>query len=335
MINKNDIILKVENLKTYFRTPEGIVKAVDDISFNVYRGEILAIVGESGCGKSVTVLSIMGLVKCPPASMSGNIIYNNQNLLTLNRKEYKEIRGKKLSMIFQEPMSAFDPLYTIGYQLTEVALANTNWTKEEAREKIIETLKKVNIPAPEKRFEEYPHEMSGGMLQRIMIAMALITSPEIIIADEPTTALDVTIQAQVLNLIRNLQNEYNGSTIFITHDLGVVAELADRVHVMYAGKMIEKANVVELYKNPLHPYTKGLLNSRVMRKYKGGNLPYIKGYVPKATEFPQGCRFNPRCPKKIDKCMKNEPPEYIVEKNHYVSCWLYEGSEINANNKSD
>ncbi|WP_214078368.1 ABC transporter ATP-binding protein [Mesotoga sp.] len=318
-------ILEVKNLKTYFRTPDGLVKAVDDISFKVEKGEILALVGESGCGKSVTVQTILGLIKVPPAKVEGEIYYKGKNLAGLSNKAYRDIRGKEISMIFQEPMSTFDPLFTIGYQLKEVARAHMPWDEGKTYEEIISILRRINIPEPEKRCKEYPHEMSGGMLQRIMIAMALITNPEIVIADEPTTALDVTIQAQVLNIMRELQGEFGSSIIFITHDLGVVAELADRVHVMYAGKIVEKAGVNELYSSPSHPYTKGLLNSRVMRSYKGKKLPYIEGYVPRAYEFPDGCRFNPRCPHVMEICREKDPPEFSLNAGHSVACWLFDG----------
>ena len=316
-------ILDVRDLKTYFRTPDGVVKAVDGISFEMMKGEILALVGESGCGKSVTVQTVMGLVKVPPALVEGQILYRDRNLVGLSNKEYRNIRGKEISMIFQEPMSTFDPLFTIGYQLTEVAKAHMEWDDQKTREEIISVLRKVNIPEPEKRYREYPHEMSGGMLQRIMIAMALITNPEIIIADEPTTALDVTIQAQVLNIMRDLQKEFDSSIIFITHDLGVVAELSDRVHVMYAGKIVEKALVSDLYNSPMHPYTRGLLNSRVKREYKGKKLPYVEGYVPRAHEFPKGCRFNPRCPHAMELCREQDPPEMSISETHAAACWLY------------
>ncbi|KUK77968.1 MAG: ABC-type dipeptide/oligopeptide/nickel transport system, ATPase component [Mesotoga prima] len=318
-------ILEVKNLKTYFRTPDGLVKAVDDISFKVEKGEILALVGESGCGKSVTVQTILGLIKVPPAKVEGEIYYKGKNLAGLSNKAYRNIRGKEISMIFQEPMSTFDPLFTIGYQLKEVARAHMPWDEGKTYEEIISILRRINIPEPEKRCKEYPHEMSGGMLQRIMIAMALITNPEIVIADEPTTALDVTIQAQVLNIMLELQGEFGSSIIFITHDLGVVAELADRVHVMYAGKIVEKAGVNELYSSPSHPYTKGLLNSRVMRSYKGKKLPYIEGYVPRAYEFPDGCRFNPRCPHVMEICREKDPPEFSLNTGHSVACWLFDG----------
>lgn len=320
-------ILTVSNLKTYFRTPDGIVRAVDDVSFHLNRGEVLALVGESGCGKSVTAHSIMGLVKAPPAKLEGSIVFDCRELIGLSASEYRKIRGMQISMVFQEPMSSFDPLYTVGEQLMEVAQAHMPWGEEEAKERIIETLRLVHIPEPDKRYSEYPHQMSGGMLQRIMIAMALITSPKIIIADEPTTALDVTIQAQVLNLMQDIQSEYDGSIIFITHDLGTVAEIADRVHVMYAGKIVEKASVVELFDNPLHPYTAGLLASRVRREYKGQDLPYIEGYVPRADQFPEGCRFNPRCPRATAKCRELQPPDLEPAPGHTVACWLYEGGD--------
>lgn len=321
---EHERILTARNLKTYFRTPEGVVRAVDDISFHLDRGEVLALVGESGCGKSVTAHSILGLVKAPPAKVEGEIVFGGRNLVGLAETEYRHVRGKQISMIFQEPMSAFDPLYTVGLQLMEVAKAHMPWDDREAKERIIDTLKSIHIPEPEKRYDEYPHEMSGGMLQRIMIAMALITSPDVIIADEPTTALDVTIQAQVLNLMQDLQSQYRGSIIFITHDLGTVAEIADRVHVMYAGKVVEKAPVVELFDNPIHPYTSGLLTSRVRREYKGRDLPYIEGYVPRAYEFPEGCRFHPRCPRAMAKCKEIPPPEFEPAPGHTVACWLLE-----------
>jgi peptide/nickel transport system ATP-binding protein len=327
MTDNSKCILTVTNLKTYFPTPRGVIKAVDDVSFHLNRGEILAMVGESGCGKSVTAQSILGLVKVPPAMVEGSINFAGKELIGLLEEEYRKIRGMKISMIFQEPMSSFDPLYTIGQQLMEVSKAHLPLKEEEAKKRIIETLKLVHIPEPEKRYNEYPHEMSGGMLQRIMIAMALITGPEIIIADEPTTALDVTIQSQVLNLMQELQSSYNGSMLFITHDLGTVAEIADRVHVMYAGKIVEKASVVELFESPLHPYTSGLLRSRVKREYKGKDLPYIKGYVPRADQFSTGCRFSPRCPNAMVKCQEMTPPEFHPNQNHIVSCWLFEGSD--------
>ncbi|MCP5455435.1 MAG: ABC transporter ATP-binding protein [Thermotogae bacterium] len=321
-------VLEVKNLKTYFRTMEGTVKAVDGVSFDLYEGEILALVGESGCGKSITNMTIMGLVKSPPAIIEGEILYNGKNILELSKEDYRKLRGKEIGMIFQEPMSAFDPLYTIGYQLFEVCKTHLGLNKKDAKPKIIEMLKKVGIPEPEKRFDEYPHEMSGGMLQRIMIAMTLITNPKILIADEPTTALDVTIQAQVLNLMKNLQKEFNTSIIFITHDLGVVSELADRVHVMYAGKIIEKSDVYGIYETPEHPYTKGLLASRVIKEYKDRELPHIPGFVPKATNFPDGCRFAERCSFCTEKCQKVSPELIKTSEIHETACFLY-GEDTN------
>lgn len=313
-------VLSVKDLKTYFKTFDGVVKAVDGISFHLNESEILALVGESGCGKSVTALTIMGLVK--NAIVEGSVKYKDRELTKLSNEEYRKIRGKKISMIFQEPMASFDPLYTVGQQMVETALTHLELSEKEARKTCIEMLKKVHIPLAEKRFDEYPHEMSGGMLQRIMIAMALLTNPDVIIADEPTTALDVTIQAQVLKLFKELQETFKTSVIFITHDLGVVAELADKVHVMYAGKIVEKAQVFDLFRNPLHPYTQALLQSRVKKEFKGRLLPYIPGTVPAATNFPTGCRFHPRCSRSMPICSEKEPPEISIESSS-VSCWLY------------
>ncbi len=317
-------ILTVSNLKVYFPTPEGLVKAVDDISFNVSSHETLAIVGESGCGKSVTALTIMGLIKSPPAIIDGSIKFHDIEIL--KTKEIEKIRGKKIAMIFQEPMASFDPLYTIGYQLTEVAIKHLNVSKAQARDLVINFLKRVHIPEAEKRFYEYPHQMSGGMLQRIMITLALLTSPEIVIADEPTTALDVTIQAQVLNILNELKEEFNTSTIFITHDLGVVAEIADRVIVMYAGKIVERSSVYQIFKDPLHPYTQGLLESKIKDAKKGRLLPYITGFVPNSTEIPSGCPFHPRCKYKMDICERIEPMEIKID-NRAVKCHLYSVSK--------
>ncbi|KAF2957138.1 peptide ABC transporter ATP-binding protein [Thermotoga sp. Ku-13t] len=313
-------LLRVENLKVSFNTPDGLVRAVDGVSFTLEEQETLAIVGESGCGKSVTVLTILKLVK--KAIVSGSIWYRDVELTKLSEKELEEMRGKKISMIFQEPMSSFDPLYTIGRQMMEVAMKHLKVDEQRAKSLCIDMLKKVQIPSAEQRFSEYPHQMSGGMLQRIMIAMALLTNPDIVIADEPTTALDVTTQAQVLNLFKELQRQYRTSVIFITHDLGVVAEVADRVHVMYAGKIVERANVLKLFEQPLHPYTRGLLESRIRKEYKSKKLPFIEGNVPPATNWPAGCRFHPRCPKAMRICREQEPMEVHVDGSS-VACWLY------------
>lgn len=313
-------LLEVKDLKVYFKTLDGLVKAVDGVSFTLNEEETLAIVGESGCGKTVTALTILGLVK--RAIVEGSIVYRGTEMTKLSEEEFQNIRGKKISMIFQEPMASFDPLYSVGEQMMEVATKHLNVSQEQAKDLCIEMLKKVQIPLAEERFDQYPHQMSGGMLQRIMIAMALLTSPDIVIADEPTTALDVTIQAQVLNLFKDLQRQFHTSVIFITHDLGIVAEIADRVHVMYAGRIVEKADVRELFEHPLHPYTKGLLESRLKKQYKGKTLPFIKGVVPAPTSWPTGCRFHPRCPKVMKVCREEEPVETSVN-GHFVSCWLY------------
>src|SRR6056297_1210963 len=316
-------IIQVERLKSHFKTDEGIVKAVDDISFELRDNEILALVGESGCGKSVTVQTIMGLLKCPPAIIEGSIKYLGKELIGMSNKAYQRLRGKEIGMIFQEPMSAFDPLYTVGEQACEAVSVHSKLDKAGIRDKIIAMFNKVGIPEAESRYDEYPHQMSGGMLQRMLIAMTLACDPNVLIADEPTTALDVTIQAQVLNLMRDLQKEFNTSIIFITHDLGVVAELADRIHVMYAGKIVEKANVIDLFDHPKHPYTKGLLASRLRRELKGEILPYIKGTVPRAFEFPKGCRFHPRCPHAMNICQQQDPEPVMFDNGQVCSCWLY------------
>lgn len=320
-------MITVQNLKSYFKTEEGLVKAVDDISFEIRPKEILALVGESGCGKSVTAYTLMGLLKRNKSVLQGQILFENRNLLEIGAEEYRLVRGEKIGMIFQEPMSAFDPLYTIGYQITEVLKAHTRTTSDDLMQFAIQWLKNVGIAEAQRRFSQYPHEMSGGMLQRIMVAMVLMLRPQVLIADEPTTALDVTIQAQVLGLIRNLQKTEGTSVLFITHDLGVVAEIADRVHVMYAGKIIEKATTRQIFQNPKHPYTIGLLTSRVMRNKKGEALPFIRGYVPRAYEFPDGCRFHPRCEKQLERCKSEFPPEFLLQNGSSVACWLYEGGK--------
>lgn len=313
-------ILSVQSLRVHFPTPDGLVKAVDGVSFELNSGETLAIVGESGCGKSVTVLTVMGLVKSPPAIIDGSVRYRGTELLGTGA--VAEVRGKKITMIFQEPMSSFDPLYTIGYQLTEVAKKHLGLQAKDARRLGVEMLKKVHIPDAERRFDEYPHQMSGGMLQRVMIAISLMTNPEILIADEPTTALDVTIQAQVLNLINELKSEFNTATVFITHDLGVVSEIADRVIVMYAGKIVETGDVYSIFQEPLHPYTRGLMSAKIERSLKGSRLPYIKGFVPSSTNVPPGCPFHPRCEYKLEICDKIVPGDTSLD-GRTVSCHLF------------
>ena len=319
-------IIQVTNLKTYFNTDEGVAHAVDDVSFSVFPGETLGIVGESGCGKSVTSLSMMKLIPQPPGFFAGGeILYKDRNILDIPEDEMREIRGNKISMIFQEPMTSLNPVFTVGHQIEEAIIIHQGLNKEEAREKALEMLRLVSIPSPEQRIDEYPHQLSGGMRQRIMIAMALSCNPEVLIADEPTTALDVTIQAQILELIQKLQSELNLAVIMITHDLGVVAEVCDRVIVMYAGQIVEQGNVKEIFKNPQHPYTKGLLASIPQMGEDSGDekLYNIRGMVPSATHFPEGCHFNPRCENVVDKCKVESPILELKndESQHHVRCW--------------
>jgi oligopeptide/dipeptide ABC transporter ATP-binding protein len=307
-------ILEVKNLRTSFFSEEGEVKAVDDVSFDVFKGKTLGIVGESGCGKSVTSLSIMRLVPNPPGKIvGGEILYKGTNLLNLDQASMRKIRGNQISMIFQEPMTSLNPVFTIGNQIIEAIRLHQDLTKKEARNKAIEMLKLVGIPSPEKRVDDYPHQLSGGMRQRVMIAMALSCDPQVLIADEPTTALDVTIQAQILDLLRELQAKVGMGLILITHDLGVVAEMAHEVAVMYAGRVVEHGTVYEIFKNPKMPYTRGLLNSiptlnrDATGKVKKTRLETIPGIVPNLLHLPQGCRFQERCSFVIDKCKGVEP----------------------------
>ncbi len=321
-------ILEVKNLITSFQTEAGRVRAVDGISFSVKKGKTLGIVGESGCGKSVSSLSIMRLLPKPSGVVeNGEISLQDNDILKLETKDLYKIRGRKISMIFQEPMTALNPVHSVGKQISEIFKIHfPKMNSGEVLNKSVEMLKIVGIPDPEKRFSEYPHQLSGGMRQRIMIAMALSTKPEILIADEPTTALDVTIQAQILKLMQDLQKETGMSIIFITHDLGVIAEVCDDVVVMYAGKIIEKAPVIEIFKNPKHPYTIGLLNSipRLENKRKT-KLNCIDGTVPGLLDIPKGCRFQNRCEYKVFECEKKHPDEIEVGPEHYASCIFPEG----------
>jgi oligopeptide/dipeptide ABC transporter ATP-binding protein len=296
------------------------------VSFQIFPGETLGIVGESGCGKSVTSLSMMRLIPQPPGFFEGGEIYfNGKNVLELSEEEMRHIRGNKISMIFQEPMTSLNPVFTVGYQIEEAITLHQGLYSEDAHKKAIEMLELVGIPAPEQRVNEYPHQLSGGMRQRVMIAMALSCNPEVLIADEPTTALDVTIQAQILDLIHSLQQELNLAVILITHDLGVVAEVCDRVIVMYAGQIVEEGSVREIFKNPQHPYTIGLLNSIPKIGDDEGDQPLynINGMVPSATEFPNGCHFNPRCELATEKCSIEQPELEFKNTNHHhqVRCW--------------
>lgn len=320
-------VLEVKNLTTVFNTDEGRVCAVDDVSFSVYKGKTLGIVGESGCGKSVTSLSIMRLVAQPSGQIeSGEILYKGTNLLKLSLAEMRKVRGNEISMIFQEPMTSLNPVFTIGDQIIEAIRLHQKLSKKEARERAIDMLKLVGIPAPEKRIDDYPHQLSGGMRQRVMIAMALSCDPSVLIADEPTTALDVTIQAQILELMKKLRETLGMAMILITHDLGIVAEVADEVLVMYAGKIVERAPVAEIFANPLHPYTRGLLNSIPKLSAIGSTshkkrLETIPGIVPSLLELPVGCRFQTRCTYADEACRKTEPKLRSVGTEHEISCF--------------
>jgi peptide/nickel transport system ATP-binding protein/oligopeptide transport system ATP-binding protein len=319
---KDETVLAVENLVTSFKVSGREINAVDNCSFTVKKGKTLGIVGESGCGKSVTSLSLMRLIPNPPGKIvSGNIIFENKNLLTLSEKEMRSVRGNKISMIFQEPMTSLNPVYTIGNQIAEVFTLHKGATRKEARDLSIEMLKLVRIPSPEKRIDDYPHQLSGGMRQRVMIAIALACKPSLLIADEPTTALDVTIQAQILALMNNLQKETGMSTILITHDLGVVAETCDDVVVMYAGKIVEKSSTKELFENPKHPYTIGLLNSIPKLGEKKHRLNTIPGIVPSLSNLPKGCRFQDRCSLVSDECKIIEPELKTLKNEKQVSCF--------------
>ena len=316
------MLLEVKNLETEFKIKRGLVKAVNGVSFEIEKGEILAVVGESGSGKSVTSLSIMGLIEKPGRISNGEILFNGQELTRMSKKEMQAIRGDKISMIFQEPMTSLNPVYRIKDQIVESILTHTKMTKKEAEDHAVEMLRLVGIPDPERRAEDYPHQMSGGMRQRVMIAMALACNPELLIADEPTTALDVTIQAQILDLINSIREKLNMSVLLITHDLGVVAETADKVVVMYCGRVVEKGTVEEIFTDPRHPYTKGLLESIPRMDKDVKPLYMIKGIVPDPTNLPKGCPFADRCDRCMDKCREAMPKLVENEKGRAVRCFL-------------
>ncbi|HIU34039.1 MAG TPA: ABC transporter ATP-binding protein [Candidatus Pullichristensenella excrementigallinarum] len=319
-------ILEVKDLKTYFYTEEGVVPAVDGLDFDVKEGETFAIVGESGCGKSVTSMSILRLIPNPPGKIiSGEILYMGEDLLKKTEKQMRKIRGNDISMIFQEPMTSLNPVFTVGRQVSESLIFHQDMDKKSARQKAIEMLKLVEIPDADLVVDRYPHQLSGGMRQRVMIAMALACDPKILIADEPTTALDVTIQAQILRLLKSLREKTGASIMLITHDLGVVAQISDRVMVMYAGEAVERCDVREIYKNPLHPYTVGLLNSIPKLNQNLHRLPSIPGMVPTLTDMPKGCRFAARCAKVGPRCLEERPQPIEVENGHMVRCFLYSG----------
>ena len=319
-------LLQVTNLKTHFFTDDGVVRAVDGVSFTVNVGETLAIVGESGSGKSVTSTSILRLIPSPPGRIvEGSILFEGVDLLSKTEEEMQHIRGDSISMIFQEPMTSLNPVHRVGEQIAEAYRLHRGMDKEQAMQRAITMLDRVGIPSPEKRARDFPHQLSGGMRQRVMIAIALSCKPALLIADEPTTALDVTIQAQILDLMRKLQEESHTSILLITHDLGVVAEMADRVIVMYAGKVVEEGEVTAIFKNPLHPYTKGLLGSIPRLDWRRRTmLPSIEGVVPNPLEFPAGCRFNPRCPDAGERCREKEPELKEATDKQKVACWLTE-----------
>lgn len=321
-----DNLLKIKNLRTYFFTRRGIVKAVDGVDMEAKKGKLTALVGESGCGKSVTGLSIMGLIPSPVGKIvEGEILFEGNDLAKLNYKEMADLRGKDISMIFQEPMTSLNPVLTIGRQVGEPLHIHSSSSPEEINERVLSILDLVGIPEPHSRLKSYPHQLSGGMRQRVMIAMALICRPKLLIADEPTTALDVTIQAQILDLMLELMKKINTSIILITHDLGVVAEVCDEVNVMYAGKIVEKGDVFGIFDNPSHPYTWGLLRSipRIGKKGKAKKLYTIKGMVPNLIDPPPGCRFADRCDKARGICCEEEPPFTTIEEGHFVKCWLF------------
>lgn len=317
-------LLEVKNLKTYFYSDRGIVKAADDVSFYVDEGETLGIVGESGCGKSITCMSIARLVETPPGKYEGGEIwFDGEDMLKISDVRMREIRGNDISFIFQEPMTSLNPIFKIGRQISEPMILHHGMSKTEAYKESIKMLETVKIPNPERVVEDYPFALSGGMRQRAMIAMALACKPKLLIADEPTTALDVTIQAQVLDLMNELKQKINASIIFITHDLGVIAEMSDRVMVMYAGKVVEVAKTIDIFKYPKHPYTIGLISSKPDMGIERSRLHVIPGNVPDLSNVPTGCPFHPRCDKAMEICKLSFPEETLLDEEHIISCWLY------------
>jgi oligopeptide/dipeptide ABC transporter ATP-binding protein len=324
-------LLEVKNLKTYFYTEDGVVRAVDGVDFEIYPGEVLGIVGESGCGKSVTSLSIMRLISIPGKIVEGEINFDGKNLVKATEEEMMQVRGNRISMIFQQPQSALNPVFRAGDQISEVLNIHQDFGKEKGRERAVELLKLVGIPEPERRADSFPHELSGGMSQRVMIAMALACVPDLLIADEPTTALDVTIQAQILDLMRDMKQQLGSAMMLITHDLGVIAEMANRVVVMYAGEIVEQSPVTSLFDKPHHPYTQGLIGSIPVLGEIRERLDVIPGSVPNLINLPQGCRFAPRCRARVENnlaiCTDKHPSLIEVSEGHKVRCWLYQDAE--------
>ena len=335
-MNHRKDLLQVKGLETTFFTDDGAISAVDHIDFSLKEGEILGIVGESGCGKSVTSLSIMGLVPSPPGKITnGQILLEGKELTEYSQREMRKIRGKEIAMIFQEPMTSLNPLFTIGNQLTEAILIHRKgWSKKKASARAVEMMKLVGLPRAEELLKEYPHQLSGGMRQRVMIAMALVCNPKILIADEPTTALDVTIQAQILQLMKDLNERLNTAVMLITHDLGVVAETCERVVVMYSGQIVEEGPVDVIFKNPEHPYTKGLIQSVPDMRYKKQRLYSIPGNVPKPGTIKQGCRFAARCEFAFDRCTQENPELYQTSGVHKTRCFLHEGKEASIDDRT-
>lgn len=320
-----DHLLKIEGLKTVFYTDDAIIQAVDGVSFIVRPGEVVGLVGESGCGKSVVSLSIMRLIKYPPGKIEGGkILFENRNLLKLDEKVMRCIRGNEIAMIFQEPMTSFNPVYKVGDQVSEAIRLHQGLAKADAWKEAARMFELVGIPRPGEVINDYPHQLSGGMRQRAMIAMALSCNPKLLIADEPTTALDVTIQAQILELMKDIKEKINTAIIFITHDLGVIAEMAQHVVVMYAGKIVEDTDVNSIFNQPLHPYTVGLIRSKPKLEEERVSLDFIPGSVPNPMEMPIGCAFHPRCPDVMDICCRKMPELLESEPNHLVRCWLYQ-----------
>ena len=316
-----EAILKVRDLRTYFETERGIVRAVDGVDLSVNAGRTVAVVGESGCGKTVLALSILRLLPMPPGRiLDGSVMLNGRDLLTLPIEEMRRVRGKEISMIFQEPMTSLNPVFRVGEQIAEVFRLHQRMNRNDALRQSVEMLRMVGIPSPERRAMDYPHQMSGGMRQRVMIAIALSCRPRVMLADEPTTALDVTIQAQVLELMHELRRKINTSLVMITHDLGIVAEMCDKVAIMYAGRVVEYASTEALYNRPAHPYTEGLFNSIPDIDRDEEELKVIQGLLPDPTNLPSGCSFHPRCPYAIESCSKDAPPMVEIEPGHFVAC---------------
>jgi len=319
-MNSNSKMLKLRNLKTYFYTSAGIIKACDDVSFDIEKGRNLGLVGESGCGKTICCLSILNLLPEEAKILSGEVIFENKNLLKLNQNELRKIRGNKISMVFQEPMTSLNPVLTIGEQITEAITAHKDISYKQAKNEAIELLDKVKIDNPIQRFDDYPHNLSGGLRQRVMIAMAISCKPQILIADEPTTALDVTIQAKILDLLDELQDKMHLSVLLVSHDFGVIARLADKVAVMYAGELVEYAESKEIFNNPLHPYTQDLLSSVKQLKHKDKRLTTIKGTVDRTYRITNRCKFSSRCRKVYDRCKKHAPNLIEIKPSHFVRC---------------